>query len=320
MKKIIIQKNDAGKRLDLFLAEKFPELTRSKIQKIIKNKDITVNDSVETPHQKIRENDVVVIKNFDIVQPETKITKSTTDKKIFQKIKIIEHNEDFVIINKPAGLIVHGDEHIFEKTLVDYLLEKFPTIKNIGDDPTRPGIVHRLDKEASGLMVVALNQKAFEKLKKQFKNRSVKKIYSALVFGKTSKDHDIINFPISRSQKGFKMAANPKTINKEKNTSGKSAISEFEIEKRFINFTLLKVKIKTGRTHQIRVHMSAYGHPLVGDNLYGTRITREKNLKLGIKRIFLVAQELEFKNLQDETKNYKIKLPKELLEILEIVK
>jgi 23S rRNA pseudouridine1911/1915/1917 synthase len=238
---------------------------------------------------------------------------------MLEKYKIYE-DDDILVINKPAGILVHGSEHIKEKTLADFLLEEYPLLAKVGEDPSRPGIMHRLDRLASGLLVIAKNQTSFENLKSQFQKRKIKKYYTALVHGKIIKDEDEINFPIQRSTKGFKMAAIPATIHGEQNLHGRQANTAFEITKRFINYTLLKVRIKTGRTHQIRVHLAAYGHAIVGDDIYGTKRNKEKNKKLGLDRIFLVAQELEFKDLSGEKKNFKIELPEELQQLLLKVK
>jgi len=240
---------------------------------------------------------------------------------------IIFENDDYLVLNKPAGLISHGGTGITEETLIDWLKKKYPKLENVGDDPLRPGLVHRLDKEACGLMVVAKNQKSFEDLKKQFQARKVTKKYIALAHGKISKDEDVITFPIRRSRDGFKMAALPnasETIS-EKNKIGnrdrgilkaqgqsKEAITDFQVIKRFVNYTLLEVKIKTGRTHQIRVHFFAYGHPLLGDPLYYTKKTKVRNQKAGLDRLFLVSKELGFKDLNGEKQLYTIELPTEL--------
>lgn len=233
--------------------------------------------------------------------------------------KIIFENSDYLIINKPAGLIVHGGPGITEPVLTDWLRAKYPEIENVGDDPIRPGIVHRLDKEASGLMLITKNQKAFEYFKKQFQKRKIVKKYLALAHGKISKDEDVINFPIKRSKDGYKMAALPvssetisdknKPNNRDRGTlraqeDSKEAITEFCVLHRYINYTLLDVKIKTGRTHQIRVHLYAYGHPLVGDPLYWTKKTKAKNEKIKLGRIFLVACELSFKDLEGEKQTF----------------
>ncbi|HOZ53638.1 MAG TPA: RNA pseudouridine synthase [bacterium] len=252
------------------------------------------------------------------------------------EIQIIENNENYLIINKPAGLIVHGGNSIKEPTLTDWLIEKYPELKNVGEDPVRPAIVHRLDKEASGLMIIPKNNEAFEYFKEKFKTRKIEKEYIALVFGSLDKDQDIIDFPIKRSSKGHKMACIPKTnknidgqedLDEEKISNralgnvralekSRQAITEYSIIKRLINYTLIKVKIKTGRTHQIRVHFSAYGHPLVGDKLYGNKKTRIKNSKINLNRIFLMSSHLGFIDQSGEKKEYFIDLSPDLQEAL----
>jgi 23S rRNA pseudouridine1911/1915/1917 synthase len=234
--------------------------------------------------------------------------------------QLIFNNDEFIVINKPAGLIVHGAEHITEHSLTDEIIKKYPEVAKVGDDPERPGLMHRLDKLASGLMVIARTQDSFDNLKKQFQKREVEKIYTTLVYGKIPQDDGEINFPIDRSAKGFKMAALPLTKDGESNEDGRRAISEFSVIQRFINYTLLRVKIKTGRTHQIRVHMAAYGHPVVGDDLYGTSKTKVKNKKLALSRIYLVASELSFKDLAGKTHRFKIDLPEEFNNLLKNIK
>ncbi len=262
-------------------------------------------------------------------------------------IPILYENNDYLIINKPAGLTVHGGPHIDEPVLTDWILEKYPNLKDVGEDPYRPAIVHRLDKEASGLMIIVKNNPTFEYFKKQFQDRNIEKEYIALVLGQIRRDEGTIDFPIVRSSQGHKMAAIPKSVQKsaegiieeaeEEEYAGKSisnrakgnlkaleksreAITEFFIIKKYINFTLLKVKIKTGRTHQIRVHFSAYGHPLLGDNLYGNKKSKVKNSKLNTKRIFLMANKLGFIDNQGERKEFEIELSPDLKEILTKIK
>ena len=241
--------------------------------------------------------------------------------------EIIEETPEYLVINKPAGLAVHAGGNLKEPTLADWLLANYKKIKDVGDDPVRPGIVHRLDKEVSGLMVIAKNQKSFDSLKNQFKDRKVQKEYTALVHGKLSRDWGEINFPIARSQEGYKMAALPSGSeellsrrhpkdrdhgNIDSWMKSRTALTEFTVIKRFVNHTLLKVNIKTGRTHQIRVHFFALGHPLVGDNLYSTRKTDVKNKKIALGRVFLVANHLNFHDLKGEERDFKIALPQEL--------
>lgn len=237
-----------------------------------------------------------------------------------KKYKLIEKTDEFIVVNKPAGLITHGSEHLNEESLADQVLKDFPEIAGIGENKFRPGIMHRLDKQASGLMVLALNQDSYENLKKQFKERTVLKKYTALVHGRIIKDYNEINFLIARSAKGGKMAARPLTKKGKANFDGRNAKTLFEVKKRFINYTLIEARIETGRTHQVRVHMAAYGYPLVGDNLYGTRKTKLKNEKLQIERIFLVADHLSFKDLLAKTHKYEIELPRELEDLLRRIK
>lgn len=241
--------------------------------------------------------------------------------------QIITETVDYLVIDKPAGLAVHGGGNLKESTLADWLIINYPKIKTIGDDPSRPGLVHRLDKDVSGLMVIAKNNQSFASLKNQFKNREVTKEYTALVHGRLMKDDGIIDFPITRSQDGYRMAALPANTTKllrrrhpqgrdQGNITGwfksRTALTEFSVLKRFINYTLLKIIIKTGRTHQIRVHFFAYGYPLVGDNLYCTKKTKAKNEKLGLGRVFLVATSLSFQDLREKTQSFIIDLPTEL--------
>jgi len=234
--------------------------------------------------------------------------------------KLIDQNNEFIVVNKPAGLISHRTEYIKEESLADQVLKDFPDMKNIGENEFRPGIMHRLDKSASGLMVLARSSESYENLKNQFKERVIEKKYSALVYGKIIRDYDEINFLIGRSSKGGKMAAFPLTKKGKANFDGRNARTLFEVKKRFINYTLIEAKIETGRTHQVRVHLSAYGHPLVGDNLYATRKTKLKNEKLGMERIFLVANFLSFRNIAGKIYKYEIDLPEDLKELLNKIK
>jgi 23S rRNA pseudouridine1911/1915/1917 synthase len=232
---------------------------------------------------------------------------------------LIDKTKEYLIINKPAGLLVHSTpkKNENEKTLVDQIIADFPEISKIGEDPVRPGIIHRLDRLVSGLMIIPRTQDSFDNLKSQFKKRTINKYYIALAFGKIEADEGMIDLNIKRSSKGNKMAAIAKTFHGKPEQNGRIAITEFSVLKRFINFTLIRVKLKTGRSHQIRCHFSAYGTPIAGDTLYGTKKSIAKNEKTGLKRIFLVAYELEFKDLNDKIKNYKIDLPKELQIYLE---
>ena len=309
MKIIKINEKQAKERIDKALAGIITELSRSQIQKLIKEGKVLVNNSPASAHYTLKDGDKVTINK-----------KKDKKENIKEKLKeapvvpIIAETGDYLVVDKPAGLITHSAGHIKKFTLADIMIEKYPGIKKVGDDPLRPGIVHRLDKEASGLMVIAKNQKFFDWVKKQFQDRKVEKKYIALVYGPAEKEEDVIDFPIERSAAGHKMAAKPK------NQGGKPAVTELKLIKQFINYTLLEAKIKTGRTHQIRCHLAAWGHPIVGDDLYGTKKTRERNQKLGLGRIFLSAVRLGFDDLSGERKIFEIDIPPKLKEVLEKIK
>lgn len=327
--KIKVTIKQAGKRLDKFLSNEILKISRNQIQKLIKQHKIIVNNKHITPHCMLKANDEIKIKqDFEVSQLTFSQIATKTKKQIllshpkYNQIEFIVDATDYAVLNKPAGLIVHEAPSIKEATLVDFLLQKYPYIKKVGEDPVRPGIVHRLDKDVSGLMVIAKTQNCFNSLKKQFQKRKIEKEYTSLVYGKIIKDEDVINFSIRRSKNGYKMAAVPFVVDSKDQPNcnfkpTKQAVTHFDVIKRFVNYTLLKIKNKTGRTHQIRVHLAAYNHPIVGDNLYGTKKTCEKNKKLNLQRIFLVADKLSFYDLMGKKQTFKINLPQELKNFLE---
>ncbi len=206
---------------------------------------------------------------------------------------VIYEDDDILAVNKPAGVLAHpasgADRE--EPTIAGWLVKNLPEVKNVGDDPEiRPGIVHRLDRETSGILLAAKNQEAFEYLKKQFQDRKIKKKYVALVVGEIKNKKGIIDLPIGKSKKDFrKKAANGRLAGKTR-----EAITEYEVLEKFPGFTLVAAYPKTGRTHQIRVHFKAIGHPLVCDKLYGFKKASLKEFcPLGLKRHFLHAASLE---------------------------
>lgn len=311
---IKITEASAGQRLDKFLAQQLKNLSRSQLQKLIKQQAITVNGLPVAPHYGLKIGDKINIKEKTSgAEKKTEIKKAEKS----PDIKIIDESDEFLVINKPAGLAVHGSSAY---TLADWLIEKYPEIKLVGDDPERPGLAHRLDKDVSGLMVIAKTQAAFANLKKQFQKRSVIKEYTALVYGKIIKDNSVINFPIKRARAGYKMAALPATVKGQPAENGRPAETEFKVLQRLINYTLIKIKIKTGRTHQIRVHLAAYDHPIAGDDIYSTAKTRIQNKKINLGRIFLIADRLSFNDLANHKQNYKINLTGELKNFLKIIK
>lgn len=298
MKKIFIFEESQNERLDKFLSQKLKTYSRSQIQNWIKKGQISVNGKIVTiPHHWLNTNDEIVCV-FN-----KKLKTEEDEKRTAPQIKIVKVDRNFIIIDKPAGLATHGNKNLEQSSAIQQLLEKYPEIKEIGEDPLRPGIVHRLDKMVSGLLVVARTKKMFEYLKKQFQNRNVKKTYVALTFGIPSKNSGTINFKLERSKDKKRMIAKPADAE-----SGKEAITEYEIIKTYKHFALLKINLKSGRTHQIRAHFHAFGHAIVGDPLYKQKKYRSINLG----RVFLHSQELEFVGMKGETQKFYSKLPLDL--------
>lgn len=231
-------------------------------------------------------------------------------------IEIIKKTSDYLVIKKPAGLMVHPALGKKEKCLTDYLLKDFPQIKSVGEDKNRPGIVHRLDKNVSGLMLVALNQKSYLNLKNQFQNREIVKEYLALTHGELVEEFGEISFPIKRSSKGFKMAAVPLSFTN-KSEKAREALTIYEVKRLFKNYSLLRIKIKTGRTHQIRVHLLSIGHPIVGDNLYFNKKSALKNKKLALDKLMLFSIKLEFIDLKKEKQSFSLETPKFFKDFIE---
>lgn len=183
-------------------------------------------------------------------------------------IDIIYSDEDVIVLNKPPMTSVHGGETVSGSTIVDFLIEKFPEIKTVGDDPKlRPGIVHRLDKDTSGVMVIARNQKSFEILKGLFQKRLIEKTYQAVICGKLKQSSGVIDLPIGRIKK------NPLKRGIEERPGGirgaREAVTEYKVLKSGKNYSLVELKPKTGRMHQLRVHMAALHHPIACDTVYG---------------------------------------------------
>ena len=226
-------------------------------------------------------------------------------------MKIIFQDKNYIVVDKPAGLAVHSGVKINEKTLVDFLVEKFPEIKNVGDEPkARPGIVHRLDRETSGLMIIARNQKTFQYLKNLFRNRKVEKKYLALVHGRLHKKEGKIEGEMGRSKRDFRKQALVRgkiSVRKER-----YSLTYYKVIKEYKDYFLLEVFPKTGRMHQIRVHLHSIGHPVVGDRKYTSKIYR----KMNFPRMFLHASEISFLDSSGKKYVFESALPREFYSFL----
>ncbi|PJA45291.1 RluA family pseudouridine synthase [Candidatus Uhrbacteria bacterium CG_4_9_14_3_um_filter_50_9] len=297
--------SDLGVRLDVFVTAHL-DLSRSQIQRLIKAGSITLDDKKVTPHTPIESGSVVFY-------PEAEVVMSAKKTGTAPLLEVVYEDKDVMVIDKPAGIIVHqATPHDTDPTVVDALLELHPEIIHVGDDPARPGIVHRLDKDVSGLMVIAKTQEAFEDLKKQFQSRTVQKEYLALAYGELPLDHDTIDLKIIRSKVRGRMVARPES------QEGKESLTEYDVLERLKTTTYVRVRIHTGRTHQIRVHFFALGHSLVGDKLY--KMKKMKWRPIDIDRIFLHATKLAFHLPSGEEKMFESTLPKELEQVLSAVR
>jgi 23S rRNA pseudouridine1911/1915/1917 synthase len=280
----------AGKRLDQFLVSQLPETSRARVQQLIAQAKVTVNGEPQKSSFRLQG-----AENIEILGELTRPALRAIAEEI--PLDIVYEDDDLAVINKAAGMMVHAgagatDEERNRGTLVNALLHHFATLSNVSGE-LRPGIVHRLDKETSGLIIVAKNDFAHAKLAEEFSGRRVKKTYIALAHGWLKKDRGTINSAISRDAiRRIRMTT--------RRSGGREAITHYEVQGRiesvFGKFTLLKVKIETGRTHQIRVHLGSLGHPVVGDALYGAprQILAKNRPAISLPRNFLHAAEIHF--------------------------
>jgi len=221
-------------------------------------------------------------------------------------ISIVYEDNNLLVINKPSGLITHPkNAEDKQESVTGWLTEKYPEIKNVGEDPLRPGSVHRLDKDTSGLLLIAKNQDSFLYLKNLFQERKIKKFYLALVYGKPKEPKGIIDAPMGRI--GMKRTTQVRGNKKLKDK--KEAVTEYRTLKNFRDFTLLEVSPHTGRTHQIRVHLKSIGVPVVGDPIYGFK---KPTLQPGPGRLFLHAYKLQFVSPDGKSLIFETDLPDDL--------
>lgn len=251
-----IENVTGGKRVDVFLAEALCDLTRSRIQKLIAEGCITVNGDVVRANYKLRDEDVI-----EVEIPEAKEIQIQPEK---ISLDIVYEDEHMLVVNKPQGMVVHPAAGNYSGTLVNALMAHCGHNLSGINGEIRPGILHRIDKDTSGLLMVAKNDRAHLGLSEQIKEHSLTREYLALVHGRLKEDSGTIDAPIGRDEKDRK-----KMTITQKNS--KDAVTHFFVLERFEKYTFIRCRLETGRTHQIRVHMSKKGHPIVGDPVYGTK-------------------------------------------------
>ena len=289
---MIINEESVGKRIDKYLSEN-TEYSRSTIQKMIDNGSVLVNDKNIKSSYKLELNDTISIEND--YQEETDILPENI------KLDIVYEDNDLMIINKPSGMVVHPGNGNHEHTLVNALMGYTSNLSDGSEN--RPGIVHRIDKDTSGLMVVAKNNKCHELLAEAFKNKTINRYYTALVIGEIDTNEGLIDAPIGRDPNERKRY----TVTKQ---NSKNAITHFNVLKRYKGYTLINLKLETGRTHQIRVHMKYIGYPVYNDPVY----TNTKCTPFGQ---FLHSREIDFYHpITNEHLHFTCPLPQEFEDFL----
>jgi 23S rRNA pseudouridine1911/1915/1917 synthase len=294
---LTITVQDPGDRIDRYLANALPELSRSRVAMLLKTGHVTVNGTVPKASYRVSAGDTI-----SVVVPALESIEAQPEP---IPLSIVFEDRDLIVLDKPAGIVVHPSPGHASGTLVNALLAHCPDLTGVGGK-LRPGIVHRLDKDTSGLLVVAKNDATYGNLQEQFKMRQVHKSYWALTEGILSPSRGIIDLPIGRDTKNRKrMAVVPR--------GGRVARTEFEVTEYFERYSLVRARPVTGRTHQIRVHLASLGHPLVGDRVYGLRRQR-----LLATRHFLHAGRLEFvMPSTGETATFESPLPRQLERVLQ---
>ncbi len=286
--KFIIDQQNSKKRLDVYLAEALG-ITRSAVQHIIRRNETSLNGKPAGGGIRLKAGDEINTLPADASELPAEDG----------LLKIIAETKDYIILEKPAGLTVHATATRHKGTLVNLLLNYFPPIREVGE-PHRPGIVHRLDRDVSGLMIAAKTQKAYDYFKKQFADHKIKKEYCAVVLGSTKLEAGTINEPLGRNRKG-KMAVKE---------DGLASVTHYEVLRRGKKSTLLKIITETGRMHQIRVHLKFISHPIAGDALYAPT-------KAGLKpkRLLLHASKIGFVDLNGNEVSYESEMPPEFTNI-----
>jgi 23S rRNA pseudouridine1911/1915/1917 synthase len=301
-----IESHDAGSRLDAYLASHIEGWSRARLQRLIEAEDVLVNGKAAKPSYKLREHDELEV---ELIAPG-----STSFVPEPIPIEIVYEDNTLVVVNKPAGLVVHPAAGIHSGTLANALAYHFQQLPDTGAG-VRPGIVHRLDRDTSGLLVVAKTEAALEHLSDQFRDRTVFKSYAALVHGRVTAESGRIDQPLARDPSNRTRMAVVR--------GGRSALSLYRVRQRFDRFTLLDVELKTGRTHQIRVHLAWLKHPVVGDETYGAgrdNTIQDAQLRARVRNLgrhFLHAEKLAFTHPKtNERVEFASALPPELADLL----
>jgi len=318
LKKFLIKEEVSGDRLDVILTKLIPDLSRSNLKKIIELKQVKINNSIEnSPSKKLKIGDTVEI-NL-IPSDEIRILPTNI------KLDIVHEDEDILIVNKPAGMVVHPGAGNYNETLVNALVYKYKNNLSDVNGITRPGIVHRIDKETSGLLVVAKNNKAHSSLGKQFSDHTIQRTYQALAWGVLRPLNGRIETLIGRSRKNRQLMSVTEITGKESITNYKTT-KVFNI-KDIPKISFIECKLETGRTHQIRVHMAYKGSPLLGDQQYGKKNLKFKKIneefedKLKVlNRQALHAKTLAFIHpISKKIISFDSKLPKDFKKILDLL-
>lgn len=314
----VAEKASAGMRVDAYLAKALPDVSRARVQLLIENGQVTVDGVAAKAKMKLKGGERVEIEG----EPTPTPLKAEAEE---IPLDVVYEDKDLAVINKPAGMTVHAGAGSAEQnrgTLVNALLWHFGQELSAEGGELRPGIVHRLDKETSGLIVVAKNDVTHRKLSEMFAGREMRKVYRALVHGDVARDEGTVELPIARDLvRRVRMTT--------RRAGGRHAVSHYRVLERIESgwgkFTLVEVRIETGRTHQIRVHMAALGYPVVGDTLYGAPAVLRRARARGVQeeeivpeRNFLHAAELDFRHPRSgEEMALRAALPRELVELLE---